>query len=32
MTLATDAHLGPYETVAPLRAGGMGEVHRALAA
>jgi Tol biopolymer transport system component len=30
MTLVPGTRLGPYEVVSPLRAGGMGEVHRAV--
>jgi eukaryotic-like serine/threonine-protein kinase len=30
MTLVPGTRLGPYEVVSPLRAGGMGEVHKAL--
>ena len=30
MMLAARAHLGPYEVLAPLGAGRMGEVYRAL--
>lgn len=29
MSLAQGTRLGPYEVVAPLGAGGMGEVHKA---
>src|SRR5262245_47799373 len=29
MALTTGARLGPYEVVAPLRSGGMGEIYRA---
>jgi len=29
MTLHTGARLGPYEIVAPVGAGGMGEVYKA---
>ena len=30
MTLASGTRLGPYEIVAPIGAGGMGEVYRSL--